>query len=337
MDVLIIGGTGIISSAAVDEALRAGHEVWTLTRGRSALENHVGARALVADAADETRVRTVLAGRRFDVVVQFTAYDPAQIDLDLRLYADAGQYVFISSASAYRKPPTHWLTTESTPLENPHWQYSRDKIACEAMLLAAHRSTGFPVTIVRPSLTYGYSQVPVSMGSWSHPFTIIDRMRRGAPIIIPGDGTSLWTITHNTDFARGLLGLFAHPDARGEAVHITSDEVLTWNQIYQLVADAADVEIDVVHVPSEGIIAADPELEGTLWGDKAHSAVFDNAKLRSMVPGFAATVPFASGIRETVAWFDADPRRQSIDHAANDLWDRIAEVYLDARRRVART
>lgn len=328
MRVLHIGGTGIISSACVAESLSRGHEVWTLNRGHSALPSLVAPdRALVADASDALDVRRALRGLEFDVVVQWTAYLPGQVALDLTLYAGAGQYVFISSASAYEKPPSHWPITESTTLDNPYWQYSRDKIDCEKVAMAAFAATRFPVTIVRPSLTYGVSQIPVSMGSWERPFTIVDRMRRGKLIIVPGDGTSAWTITHNSDFARGLIGLFAQPAAIGEAFHITSDEALTWNRIYSLVGAAAGVEAQLLHVPTDGIVAADPSLTGTLWGDKANTAIFDNSKLRSLVPDFAARVPFAEGIVETVKWFDADPARQEVDAEANALWDRIAAVY----------
>ena len=336
MDILFVGGTGIISSACVRRALDDGHEVWTLTRGGARLSNQVGDHALHADGSDEDAVRAVLGGRRFDAVIQWTAYVPEQVERDLRLYANCGQYVFISSASAYQKPPAHWLTTEATPLENPFWQYSRDKIACEELLWAAHRDRGFPVTIIRPSLTYGVSQIPVCVGSWEKPFTIVERMRRGAKILIPGDGTSLWTITHNSDLARGLSGLLGHPGALGEDFHITSDEALTWNQIYATLAEAVGVDIDVLHVPTDALVAADPDLLGTLWGDKVHSTVFDNAKLRSLVPDFRAEVPFAQGIAETVAWFDADVARQGVDAASNELWDRVAAVYDQALVDVAR-
>ena len=330
MKVLFVGGTGIISSACVTEALSTGYEVWTLNRGTSHLANQVGERALHADASDEDQVRTVLAGHDFDAVIQWTAYGPEQVERDIRLYADAGQYVFISSASAYEKPPSHWLTTEATPLSNPFWRYSREKIACEERLVEAFASTGFPMTIIRPSLTYGVSQIPVCVGSWERPFTIVDRMRRGAPIIVPGDGTSIWTLTHNTDLARGLIPLLGRREAIGEAFHITSNEALNWNQIFMLVGEAAGVEPTIIHVPTDGIVAADPSQLGTLWGDKVHSTVFDNAKLRMLVPEFRCVVPFDQGIRETVAWFDADPARQTIDEEANDSWDRIAAIYIDA-------
>ncbi len=336
MKVLFVGGTGVISTACVAEAIAAGHEVSTLNRGRSTLPNQVdAAHSLIADASNEGQVRAALDGRSFDVVIQWTAYVPSQVELDLRLYADTGQYIFISSASAYEKPPSRWLITESTPLRNDFWQYSRDKIACEEVLKEAYRTTGFPMTIIRPSLTYGYSQIPVAIGSRAKPFTLIDRMRRGAKILVPGDGTSIWTITHSADLARGLIPLFGHADAIGEDFHITSDEALTWNQIYSMVGSAADVEPDLLHVPSDGMVAANPELLGTLWGDKINSSVFDNSKLRRLVPDFKAVVPFERGVLETVKWLDADPARQEIDDDANHLWDRVARVYTDALSRLA--
>ncbi len=336
MRILFIGGTGLISTACSDATVAAGHELWLLHRGRSKLQTVVAPdRVFTADAADENQVRAAVGGRDFDVVVQWVGYQPDQVEKDIRVFAGARQYVFISSASAYEKPPSHWMITESTPTVNPYWQYSRDKIACEEILRRAHAATGFPATIVRPSLTYGPSQIPVVIGSWLKPFTIIDRMRRGARIIVPGDGTSLWTLTHNSDFARGLIGLFGHPDAIGQDFHITSEESLTWNQIYALVGKAAGAEPRILHVPSDGIVASDAEEEGNLWGDKAYSTVFDNAKLRRLVPDYRATVPFAAGIRETVAWFDADSSRREIDHAANERWDRLARVYEEALLRAA--
>ena len=335
MNIFFVGGTGIISHACVKEALDAGHEVWTLNRGRSTLENQVASRNIIGDASDEDRVREVLDTHEFDVVIQWTAYVPEDVQRDIRLYRDVAQYVFISSASAYQKPPRHWLITEETPRENPYWQYSRDKIACEEILREAYELTRFPVTIVRPSLTYGVSQIPVALGSWEKPFTIVERMRRGAKILVPGDGTSIWTLTHNSDLARGLLGLLGNPLAIGEDFHITSDEALTWNQIYQLVAQAAGVHVDILHVPSDAVVAADPSLLGTLWGDKSNSAVFDNSKLRRLVPDFQARVPFAQGIAATVRWFDENPSRQAIDHRANELWDHLASIYLDALERSA--
>jgi nucleoside-diphosphate-sugar epimerase len=338
MRILFVGGTGLISTACSAATVAAGHELWLLNRGRSRLPVVVGPeRALIADAADEKQVREALHGREFDVVVQWVGYLPSQVDQDIRTFAGAKQYVYISSTSAYQKPPSDWMITESTPLSNPYWAYARDKIASEEQLRRAHAATGFPVTIVRPSLTYGLSQIPVVIGSWQRPYTIVERMRRGAAIIVPGDGTSIWTLTHNSDFAKGLIGLFGNPDAIGEEVHITSDESLTWNQIYQLVGEAAGAEPKILHVPSEGIITSNPDDEGTLWGDKAYSTVFDNSKIRRLVPDYEATTPFASGIRDTVAWFDAEPSRQGIDDAANERWDRLAAVYEEALRQAAGT
>ena len=332
---LFIGGTGIISTACVHRAMALGHDVWVLNRGRTrGPDLPDGVSRLVADANDPAAVRAATAGQSFDAVVQWVGFTPDQVARDIELYADAGQYVFISSATVYAKPPPR-VITEETPLGNPYWRYASDKIACEDRLRAAHAERGFPMTIVRPSHTYGLTQIPVCVGSWTRPYTILERMRRGAPIVIPGDGTSLWTVTHNSDFAVGLVGLLGHPDAIGEAVHITSDEAMPWNEIYDHVAAATGAELDVLHVPTDALAAADPELRASLWGDKAHSLVFDNAKIRRLVPEFNPVVPFAEGIRDTVAWFDADPARQEVDDDHNALVDRVAAVYTDALRRVA--
>jgi nucleoside-diphosphate-sugar epimerase len=337
MRVLFIGGTGLISSGCIAATEAAGHELWLLNRGRSNLlpASVPPERTITADASDPQGLREALRGHEFDTVVQWVGFKPEHVAQDVETFASAGQYVFISSASVYQKPSSHWLITEQTPLSNPVWAYAQEKIACEQVLREAHAATGFPMTIVRPSHTYGPSQIPILIGSWDKPFTIIDRMRRGGKIIVTGDGTSLWTLTHNTDFAKGLVGLFGQPAAIGEDFHITSDEALAWNQVYELLGEAAGVELDILHVPSEAIVVAEPEQTGSLFGDKIHSSVFDNSKLRSVVPGFQATVPFSEGIKETIAWFDADPSRQTIDHAANELWDRIVSVYTDALRLVA--
>ncbi len=334
---LFLGGTGLISSACAQLAVASGHELVVVTRGlTSKVAPPPGATVVHADIRNPRALRDALVGRQFDSVVQWIGYTPGDIASDVELFSDVGQYVFISSASAYEKPPSSYVVSESsTPLRNDYWQYSRDKIACERLLLDAHATSGFPVTIVRPSLTYGPSQIPVSVGSWNRPFTIVERMRRGAPIIVPGDGTNLWVLTHNTDFARGLLGLLGHEGSIGEAIHVTSDEVLTWNQIYREVGHAAGVELRLLHVPTDAIVTADPESAGSLWGDKSHSIVFDNSKLRRLVPQYEATVPFATGIRETIRWFDEDSQRQSVDQEANAVWDRIAAVYGGALRRLA--
>lgn len=327
MKILFIGGSGVISRASTEQTIAAGHELWLLNRGQR--RPIAGARSLVADMTDIEGVRAALRGHTWDVVVQWIAFTPADLRRDLELFrGTTRQYVFISSASVYQKPLAHYLITESTPRENPHWEYSRLKIACEEELEAAHRATGFPGVIVRPSLTYGEDQVPLVLNAWGQSWTTIDRMRRGAPVIIPGDGNSLWTITHNTDFAQGLIGLFGNPDTIGQAFHITSDEVLTWNQIFRQAAQAAGVTAPrFVHIPSDFLISCVPAVEGTLLGDKAVSAVFDNAKIKRFVPGFAAKTRFADGIRRTVAWFEADPARQQIDEATNRRWDKLAAAY----------
>lgn len=328
MKILFIGGSGVISRAVTQQTIAAGHDLWLLNRGKHRPVE--GARTLVADMTDPVGTRAALHGHTWDVVVQWIAFGPEDIRRDLELFRDTTrQYVFISSASVYQKPPAPpYLITEATPRENPHWEYSRKKIACELELDAAHRSTGFPYTIVRPSLTYGDDQIPLVLNAWQQPWTAVDRMRRGAPLIIPGDGTSLWTITHNSDFAQGLIGLFGQPAAIGEAFHITSDEALTWNRIFALTAEAAGVTAPkFVHIASDFIIACVPAVEGTLLGDKAVSAVFDNTKLKRLVPGFAARTPFAAGIRRTVGWFEADPGRQQIDAELNRRWDRLIAGY----------
>lgn len=328
MKILFIGGSGVISRAVTEQTIAAGHELWLLNRGQH--RPVAGARTITADLTDVAGTRAALAGHTWDVVVQWIAFGPDDIRRDLDLFRDqTRQYIFISSASVYQKPPAPpYLITESTPRVNPHWEYSRKKIAAELALEAAHLATGFPYTIVRPSLTYGDDQIPLVLNAWQQPWTAIDRLRRGAPLIIPGDGTSLWTITHNSDFAQGLIGLFGQPAALGQAFHITSDEALTWNQIFSLTAEAAGVGAPkFVHMASDFIVACVPAVEGTLLGDKAVSAVFDNTKLKRLVPGFSAKTPFATGIRRTLAWFEADPARQQVDAELNRRWDKLVACY----------
>ena len=329
MKVLFIGGTGNISSACSRLALAQGWEVTLLTRGRRGMDACMaGARLVQADHGDVDAVARALGDEVFDVVAQFIAFTPQDIERDLQLFARrTRQYIFISSASAYQKPLSHPIITESTPLANPFWDYARAKIACERRLMAAHAHSGFPVTIVRPSLTYE-TVIPMAIGSWDD-FTIVARMRRHEPVVVHGDGSSLWTITHAEDFAKGLVGLFGQQQALGEAFHITSDEILTWDQIYQTLAAAAGVEahrVHLVHLSSDAIAAAEPWQRGNLHGDKAVSAIFDNSKIKRFVPGFQASIPFATGIARTVAWFDADRRRQRIDEANDPLLDRLVAL-----------
>jgi nucleoside-diphosphate-sugar epimerase len=327
MKVLFIGGTGLISSACTHLAVERGVDLFLLNRG-SHPDRAFGAMRLVADLRDEVAVGRALAGQRFDAVVDWIAFTPDDIERDLRLFGDrADQFVFISSASAYRKPLVDWLIREDSPLANPFWDYARNKIACEERLMRAFRDDGFPVTIVRPSLTYGDTQVPLAVNSWARPYTAIARMRQGKPLIVPGDGTSLWTITHNSDFAKAFVSLLGRPQAIGQAFNIMSDEVLTWDEIYRQVAAAAGVEARIVHIASDFIAACLPEMQGTLLGDKAVSAVFDTTKIKRFVPDFRATTPFAEGIRRTLAWFDADPARQQVDAEMDDRWERLVAAY----------
>ena len=285
-------------------------------------------RTIQADAADEAAVKNALGNQSFDAVVDWIAFTPADVERDLRLFRGrTEQFVFISSASAYQRPVGHYLITESTPLANPFWQYSRDKIACEERLMKAYREEGFPVTIVRPSLTYGDTQFPLAVNSWQRSYTAIDRMRRGKKVIVPGDGSSLWVITHNSDFAQGLVGLLGNRQAIGHAFHITSDEVMTWNQFYEITAQAAGVEARIVHIASDFVGACLPDEVGSLIGDKASSVVFDNTKIKRFVPGYCARVPFDQGIRRTIEWFDADPLRRQIDEEASASWDRLIDAY----------
>lgn len=284
-------------------------------------------RLITGDIRDQA-IEGVLADERFVVVVDWISFTPEHARRDLALFRDkADQFIYISSASVYQKPATQHIITESTPLANPHWQYSRDKIASENMFLDAYRQDGFPITIVRPSFTYGDTMIPASLNSWSRPWSLVDRMRRGAPVIVHGDGTSLWTMTHNTDFAQGFVGLLANPLAIGHAFHITSDEVLNWDQIYQAIGRAAGVTPNLVHIASDFIIAADPSHEGGLIGDKSPSGIFDNQKIKRLVPDFTARVSFAEGMRRTVAWFEAHDDARAVDDAWNQEMDRILRAY----------
>ncbi len=330
MKVLFIGGTGLISSACSALALQRGLDLSLLTRSRSTrYAAPPGARLLVGDVhGSPAALADVLAGQRFDVVVDWIAFRPEEIERDIHLFSGkTAQFVFISSASVYQKPPDRYLVSEDTPLDNPFWEYSRNKIACEQRLMRAYQQAGFPVTIVRPSLTYGPSQIPLVGASWGHPYTAIQRMKRGQKVIVPGDGTSLWTVTWNADFAVGLVGLLGLPAAVGEAFHITSDEVLTWDQITREAGLAAGAEARIAHIPSELIVAHAPDMLGTLLGDKSNSLVFDNRKIKRFVPEFKCEVDWAQGVRRALAWFDADPARCSIDAAMNQTWDRIIAAY----------
>jgi nucleoside-diphosphate-sugar epimerase len=320
MKALFIGGTGTISSACSQVALERGLELTLFNRGQSGKRSvPAGARLIHGDIRDPEAARRALAGQEFDVVVDFVAFTPAQVQQDVELFRGrTGQYIFISSASAYQKPPLGLPISESTVLRNPVWAYSQAKIACEDLLLHAYRQDGFPATIVRPSHTYDRAYLPLEGG-----YTVIDRLRRGKKVVIHGDGTSLWVLTHHLDLARAFVGLLGNPHAIGESYHITSDELLTWNQIYATLAAAAGVAPNWVHVPSECIAAYDGDWGDGLLGDKAHSVIFDNTKIKRAVPGWAATIPFAQGAREIIAWHEADAARQVVDARFDALLDRI--------------
>lgn len=325
MKVLFIGGTGFISTAVSKLALAQGFELYHLNRGLRPTEvqdiQHV-----TADVHQIDEVRAALRGLEFDVVVDWIAYKPDDIERDLALFrGKVKQFVFISSASAYQKPPARHIITESTPLYNPYWEYSRNKIACEERLMRAYREEHFPVTIVRPSHTYD-PNLPLGLGGWGC-YTLPDRLKKGRPVIVHGDGSSLWVVTHAEDFGRGFLGLVGNWQTLGHAFHITSDEVLTWNQIYQTIAEALGVEANIVHISSDFIVKVAPQHTGSLIGDKSWSAVFDNSKIKTFVPTYKAVIPFREGVRRTFAWYHADARRQRIDETVNAEMDEILAAY----------
>jgi nucleoside-diphosphate-sugar epimerase len=319
MKILFIGGTGIISSACSELAIQSGFDLYLLNRGLSLRPIPEGAISLRADIRQPATVSRILGDLTFDAVVDWVAFTPEHVKTDLALFRKrTRQYIFISSASAYQKPLGFLPITESTPLDNPFWQYSRDKAACEALLEHTGLQEGFPFTIVRPSHTYDRTLLPFHGG-----YTTVARMRAGKPVIVHGDGTSLWTMTHHRDFAVGFVGLLGNPQSIGQSFHITSDESLSWNQIYTIVAQAAGVEPHLVHVPSELIARYDPEWGDSMLGDKAHSVIFDNRKICQLVPQFKTTIPFWQGAREIIAWYDEDNSRQVVDSHIDGVQDQL--------------
>ena len=319
MKVLFIGGTGIISSACSQLAIERGIELYLLNRGQSFRPIPKGAHHLQADIRVRESVKAAIGKMNFDSVVEWVAYTPDQIESDLESFKGrTEQYVFISSASAYQKPPKKLPITEETPLDNPYWEYSRNKIACEKRLLKAYQEEQFPITIVRPSHTYDCTSLPMEGR-----YTVVNRMRQGKKVIVHGDGSSLWVLTHHRDFARGFLGLLGNSKTIGESFHITSDELLTWNQIFEIIAEAAGTQAEIVHVPSEVIARYDAEWGDSLLGDKMHSVIFDNSKIKRFVPDFKATIPFKQGAKEIIEWYDADPSRKIIDANIDLLIDKL--------------
>ena len=338
MKILLIGGTGTISSAITRQLARSGHEVWLLNRGTRMDEVPGGVEQLVADIDDAETVQRLLDGKQFDAVCEFIGFVPEQVERDIRLFRErTKQYVYISSASAYAKPARSPYITEGTALSNPYWLYSRNKIVCEELLMREYRSSAFPVTIVRPSHTYCERSVPLSVheprGSW----TVLKRMIEGRPVLVHGDGSSLWTMTWNEDFARGFVGLLGNPKAIGETFQIMSDEQLTWNQIYECVGDALHVRPRLYHVASDFLAAVCPkdyDLEGNLIGDKAATVIFDCTKLKRAVPGFQATTRFDEGVRRCVDYILAHPDLQQEDPAFDAWCDKVIEVQEQAKRQM---
>jgi nucleoside-diphosphate-sugar epimerase len=319
MKVLFIGGTGVISSACSQLAIEQGIELYLLNRGQSIRVAPESAHILQGDIRDKVSIKALLERRTFDVVVDWIAFNQEHIETDLELFKGrTKQYIFISSASTYQTPPQRQPVTESTPLDNPYWEYSRAKIGCENRLMKAYNEDQFPVTIVRPSHTYDQTSLPV-YGR----YTIIDRMKKGKEVIVHGDGSSLWVLTHHRDFAKGFVGLLGNDGAIGEAFHITSNELLTWNQIVEMIANAAGTVAKIVHIPSDVIATFDPEWGANLLGDKSHSMIFDNSKIKKYVPDFEATIPFSFGVKEIISWFEVDKSRQVVNEQQNQLMDQI--------------
>ncbi|MBE5967540.1 MAG: SDR family oxidoreductase [Lachnospiraceae bacterium] len=328
MRALFIGGTGTISSAITKLAPACGIELYLLNRGNRSELVPEGVNVIQADIHNEEDVRNKLKDMSFDVVVEFIAFDVEALQRDVRLFkGKTRQYIFISSASAYQKPLSSPFITESTPLYNPYWEYSRKKIACEEYLMKEYRENDFPITIVRPSHTYGDFSVPIAVHGKNGSFSVIDRIRNGRKVIVHGDGSSLWTLTHNTDFAKAFVGLMGNSHAIGEALQITSDESLTWNQIYEIIGSALGVKPHIVHIPSEALAKANPDFEGGLLGDKSHTVLFDNTKLKRLVPGFTATVRFDQGVRSTLKYILSHKELQIPDPEFDAWTDRMIHAY----------
>ena len=332
MKILFIGGTGTISMAISKLLLSQGHTLYLINRGNRNLALSGDLVELKADINDEAAVASLIKDLSFDVVADFIAFTPDQLERDYRLFQNkTKQFIFISSASAYQKPLSDYRITEGTPLANPYWEYSRNKIACEDYLMKMYREEGFPVTIVRPSHTYDERNVPLGVHGDKGSYSVIKRIMEGKPVIIHGDGTSLWTITHNSDFARAFVGLLGNVHAIGEAVQITSDESVTWNQLYQIIADTLGVALNAIHVSSEFLTAcSDYDFEGSLTGDKSNTVIFDNSKLKRLVPGYTATIRADQGIRSTIEYVLSHPECQ-VEDPKFDAWcDKVASVLAKA-------
>lgn len=333
---LFIGGTGTISTAISKLVSQAKDwELYVINRGsrNNILPSNVRT-IVVNDINDEAEVAKSLSSMEFDCVCDFIAFVPTQVERDFRLFnGRTKQFMYISSASAYQKPLSNHIITEETPLVNPYWKYSRDKIECETFLMEKYQKNGFPITIIRPSHTYDERSIPLGVHGKNGSWQVVKRMLAGKPVIIHGDGTSLWTMTHNSDFAKGFFGLMGNPHSIGESFQITSDESLTWNQIYQCIADCLNVPLNAYHVSSEFLAAtSDYDLTGSLIGDKANTVMFDNSKLKQVVPDFKATVRFDQGIRETIEYVLAHPEYQKEDKEFDTWCDKIIQVLEAAKK-----
>ena len=335
MEILLIGGTGTISTAITAKLHELGTKLTLLNRGKRSDRIPAGVEVITGDIHNEAEIARLLEGRFFDVVADFIAFECSHVERDYRLFADiTEQFIFISSASAYQKPPVDAVITESTPLSNPYWQYSHNKMICEEWLMERFREDGFPVTIVRPSHTYSTESVPVAVrghhGSWQ----VLKRMIEGKPVIIPGDGTSLWTVTHNTDFADGFIGLLGNPHAIGHAIHITSDERLTWTQIHEIIANHLGYKLNPLYVPSELLAHAGKkfgyDFEGALIGDKSNTVLFDNSKVKRLVPGFVAKTRFDQGVAKVISNILSRPELQKEDLE----FDAFCEEFVAAMKQV---
>lgn len=333
MKILFVGGTGTISMAITRLLAKQGHDLTLLNRGNRNSDLPENVKIIEADISNEEETAIKLEGMTFDCVGEFIGFVPSQLERDFRLFnGKTKQFIYISSASAYQKPPKGYKITEQTPLENPYWQYSRDKKACEEFLMEKYRNDGFPVTIVRPSHTYDERSVPLGVhgdnGSWQ----VVKRIMEGKRVIIHGDGTSLWTITHNSDFAKAYVGLIGNPKAIGETFHITTDEAVTWNQIYNAIADALGVELKPYYVSSQTLVdMSNYDFLGSLIGDKSNSVEFDNSKVKSLVPDFKAEITAEEGIKMTVKNVLAHPEFQKEDKEFDEWCDRIIEALEKAK------
>ncbi|MBU0476053.1 MAG: SDR family oxidoreductase [Bacteroidetes bacterium] len=328
MKVLFIGGTGIISAAVSELCIKKGIDLYLFNRGLNTEFINKNAKLIQGDISNREEMKSLLKDETFDVVVDWLAFTPEDIKFDVELFKNkTKQFVFISSASVYQKPLSNYLVTEKTPISNPYWKYARNKIACEELLINEYNKEGFPVTIVRPSFTYGETLIPATITNNKKPMTLINRIKTGKKIIVHGDGSSLWVMTHNSDFAKGFVGLLGNEKTIGEIFHITSDEVLTWNQIFMTIGKILEVEPNIIHIPSDFINTYAPQIGEGLLGDKATSIVFDNSKIKSFVPEFNCTVKYEEGIRKSLNWLEVHPKYCEIDDENNQIIDMIIAKY----------